>query len=73
MGQAALSELVTQYAEGGVGLCLYTQIVQPPGAKGNHVNIHGPACGDTLSGVNAVTQLNWETAAGVPGRVLFSL
>ena len=47
--------------------------MQPPGAKGNRVNIHDPACGDVPSGIKAVTQTNSETTAGVPGRVLFSL
>ena len=59
MGQAALSELVTQCVERGVGLqCCAAElvsiylveimrvIVQPLRAKGNRVNIHDPAHGD---------------------------
>ena len=48
-------------------------MVRPHGAKGNRVNIHDPACGDSASAEKAVTQTNWETAAEVLGRVLFSL
>ena len=55
MGQAILSELVTQYAEEGViaclvilvhvfdSKCMYSLFVQPSGAKGNRVNIPDPA------------------------------
>jgi hypothetical protein len=48
MGQAALSEVVIHYAEGGDCLLQSRTSVfysEPPGAKGNRVNIPDPAEG----------------------------
>ena len=51
MGQAVLSEVVIHYADGVTGNSLalvadHYVIRQPPGSKGNRVNIPDPAHGD---------------------------
>ena len=67
MGQAVLSDLVTQLLDGDVYCC------NSPEAKGKRVKIPVPATEIGASAPSAVTQTNWETSAEVPGRVLFSL
>jgi hypothetical protein len=77
MGQAVLSDLVTQYKDGGdyvnALLVFVNGCSSPLERKGIGLTFPTLPTEIGLSGPSAVTQTNSETSARVPGRVLFSL
>ena len=70
MGQSALSDRTIPFGNGAMWLAAFVPVSY---RKGIGLIFPNPDAERAASAPSAVTQVNTETSAGVPERVLFSL